>query len=246
MWLLLWYDTSMANEYPRAILFDLDDTILDYSGGVDRTWSGVCAFHAPAVPCDGARLQAAIRQAAQWHWSDPERHRAGRLDMRTARTQIVTQALRTLGHDQPALARQIAHEYSDARDRDIAPFPGAMDTLDALRECGVAMALITNGAAAVQRAKIDRWGLKAYFPCMVVEGEFGVGKPDPRVYHFALDKLGVSPREAWMVGDNLDWDVGQPQQLGLFGIWNDCRHTGLPPDSPVTPGRIVHSIAELV
>jgi len=236
----------MTNEFPRAVLFDLDDTILDYSGGADEAWRVVCACHGPAVSCDGPVLQAAIRRAADWHWSDPERHRVGRLDLRTARTQIISEALRTLGHDRPGLARQIAHEYSDARERGMKPFPGAMETLATLRDRGVGLALVTNGAADVQRAKIDRWGLEAFFPCMVVEGEFGVGKPDPRVYAFALDRLGVSAGEAWMVGDNLNWDVGTPQRLGLVGIWNDCRHAGLPPDSPVTPDRIVRSIAELV
>jgi len=231
---------------PRAILFDLDDTILDYGGGVDEAWRVVCAMYAPAVPCDGPRLQQAIREYAEWHWSDPERHRAGRLDLRSARAHIVTEALRTLGHDQPELARQIAHDYSDARERTIGPFPDALNTLTTLRSRGVAMALVTNGAAGVQRAKIDRWSLGAYFPSIVIEGEFGVGKPDPRVYRFALGELGVSPGEAWMVGDNLDWDVAAPQQLGLRGIWNDFRRTGLPPDSAVRPDRIVLSIAELV
>jgi len=238
----------MANDvtFPRAVLFDLDDTILDYGGGVDEAWRVVCERHGPAIRCDGPALQAAIREYADWHWSDPERHRAGRLDLRAARTHIVAGAMRTLGHDQPALARQIADEYSDTREMNMKPFPGALDTLDTLREHGVALALLTNGAAAVQRAKIDRWDLDRYFQCVVVEGEFGVGKPDHRVYRFALGELGVSPADTWMVGDNLVWDVGTPQQLGIFGIWNDCRQTGLPPDSPVRPDRIVQCIAELV
>jgi len=238
----------MANEvkFPRAVLFDLDDTILDYGGGAEEAWRGVCGRYAPEISCDGPVLQAAIRAYADWHWSDPERHRKGRLDLRAARTHIITEAMRTLGHDRPELARQIAHEYSDARERDMVPFPSALETLATLQARGVAMALVTNGAAAVQRAKIDRWRLEKFFPCIVVEGEFGVGKPDPRVYHAAMEQLRVSPGETWMVGDNLECDVAGPQRLGIFGIWNDCRNTGLPPDSPVRPDRIVRSIAELV
>jgi len=238
----------MTNEVklPRAVLFDLDDTILDYNGGANEAWRAVCGFHAPAISCDGPRLQAAIRACAEWYWSDPERHRVGRLDIRAARTHIVTEAMRTLGHDHPVLARQIAHEYTDARDRDIRPFPNALETLATLQARGVAMALVTNGAAAVQRAKIDRWQLGKFFPCMVVEGEFGIGKPDPRVYHEVMERLRISPGDAWMVGDNLEWDVAAPQRLGIVGIWNDCRRTGLPPDSSVRPDRIVRSIAELV
>jgi putative hydrolase of the HAD superfamily len=48
------------------------------------------------------------------------------------------------------------------------------------------------------------------------------------------------------VGDNLVWDVGAPQKLGIFGIWNDYRNKGLPPSSKIIPDRIITNISELV
>ncbi|MGA9348435.1 MAG: HAD-IA family hydrolase [Anaerolineae bacterium] len=51
----------------------------------------------------------------------------------------------------------------------------------------------------------------------MIKGEFGVGKPDDRVYLHALDQLNVKPEETWMVGDNLEWDVRAPQRM-------HCRH----------------------
>ena len=71
----------------------------------------------------------------------------------------------------------------------------------------------------VQRAKIERFGLAPLFDAIVVEGEFGVGKPEPAVYAHALAALGVSAADAWMVGDNLEWDVVTPRRLGMKGIW---------------------------
>ena len=49
----------------------------------------------------------------------------------------------------------------------------------------------------------------------------GVGKPEEVVYRYALSKLRVKAEEAWMVGDNLEWDVLAPQRLGLRGVWVD-------------------------
>jgi len=79
----------------------------------------------------------------------------------------------------------------------------------------------------------------------LVEGEFGVGKPDDRVYLHALDQLNVKPEETWMVGDNLEWDVRTPQRLGIFGIWLDFAGQGLPENSLVHPDRIIRSLSEV-
>jgi putative hydrolase of the HAD superfamily len=78
---------------------------------------------------------------------------------------------------------------------------------------------VTNGAAEVQRAKIERFELAPLFDAIVVEGEFGLGKPEPAVYAHALASLGVAAADAWMVGDNLEWDVLTPRRLGMKGIW---------------------------
>ena len=110
---------------------------------------------------------------------------------------------------------------------------------------GTRLALLTNGAAVAQRRKITRFELADLFDAILVEGELGFGKPDERVYERALSALDVKPSDAWMVGDNLEWDVAAPQKLGLSGIWIDTRGRGLPEQSSVRPDHIVRSLAEL-
>lgn len=237
----------MAEHLPRAILFDLDDTILADSVNGDRCWRIVCDRFAAEVPgLSPDRLMAEIDRMRTWYWSDPDRHRRGRLDLDRARQELVGLALEALGVDAPGLAGRIAHEFSALRYEAIRPFPGAIETLRRLRERGVRLALLTNGSGAAQRRKIDRFGLAPLFDCVVIEGEFGAGKPDERVYRHACDQLGVAPAEAWMVGDRLDWDVAGPQGLGILGIWVDTLGQGLPPSSPVRPDRIIRSLAELL
>ena len=107
------------------------------------------------------------------------------------------------------------------------------------------MALVTNGDAKGQREKLARFGLAPYFDCIVIEGEFGSGKPDPRVFLHALDQLRVEPAQAWMVGDNLLSDIGGAQAAGIHGIWVDRLGNGVPETSPVRPDRIIGELAEL-
>ena len=94
---------------------------------------------------------------------------------------------------------------------------------------GVRLALVTNGAGETQRAKIERFDLGHRFHHIQIEGEFGQGKPELAVYRHALERLGCDACDAWMVGDNYEWEVVAPQKLGMCGIWYDpfeCRHAG--------------------
>jgi putative hydrolase of the HAD superfamily len=144
------------------------------------------------------------------------------------------------------LAQQIVRDYTQAREESLCLFPDTLPTLSHLRSAGVKLVLITNGQAELQRRKIERFALADYFSVILVEGEFGLGKPDERVYLHVLEHLGIAAIDAWMVGDNLDWEVAAPQRLGMKGIWYDVEGNGLPPTSPVRPDRIIHRLSELL
>ena len=229
----------------RAILLDLDDTIIDYGGSTEVSWRQACEAARERSGLEVDRLYTEIDRVRTWYWSDPERHREGRADLRAASCRIVEQALRDLGHDAPELARRIAHLYRDLRDQSVEIFTGAIETLDRLKHDGTRLGLVTNGTAADQRAKIERFDLARHFDHILIEGEFGCGKPDARVYQAALAALQTTPQEAWFVGDNLEWDVAAPQRAGMYAVWLDRKRNGLPTSAPTTPDRIIHSLTEL-
>jgi putative hydrolase of the HAD superfamily len=144
-----------------------------------------------------------------------------------------------------ALAAAIGDAYSHHRDVGMEPLPEAIDTVRWLREHGCRLALLTNGGGSAQRRKIARFGLADLFDAILVEGEVGFGKPDERVYHLALEQLGVRAADAWMIGDSLECDVAAPQRLGVFGVWIDGRRRGLPENSEVRPNLIVRTLSEI-
>jgi putative hydrolase of the HAD superfamily len=166
--------------------------------------------------------------------------------MAAARRGVIAGAFRNLGLDRSALIDPMAEAFAEARAEALRLFPEAIDVLRDLRSLSLRLALITNGESGEQRAKIERFSLAPHFDCILVEGEFGVGKPDARVYRHVLDRLGIESADAWMVGDNLEWDVWGAQQAGVRGIWRDVSGTGLPPTSPVQPDRIIRSLRELI
>lgn len=235
------------SELPQAIFFDLDDTIIDDSSNVHEVWRAAVESEARVLAgLDIEEILAHVQAIRAWYWADEARHRVGRADLRGTSAWIAGQALQRLGVDDAAVARRIGYLYRDIRDRGHVLLPGAIEALERVRGLGLRTALLTNGTAEGQRAKLVQFDLARHFDYVCIEGEFGCGKPDERVYREALRALGCDPASTWMVGDNLEWDVAAPMRLGIAGIWLDRFQTGLPDPAPVQPHRIVLSISELL
>ncbi|MEZ6190307.1 MAG: HAD family hydrolase [Phycisphaerales bacterium] len=212
----------------------------------DRLWTRTAEHFADRAGVDAVSFDKQMKLSREWFWSDPERNRVGRLDLDKARAGCVEHALRELNASDTTLAAEIADWFTQRRITAMQPFDGAIDAIKTLKKAGVKLALISNGKGETQREKVVRFELEPLFDCIVLEGEFGAGKPDRRVFDHALNELGVHATETWMVGDNLHWEVAAPQALGMKGIWLDWRGAGLPDDTEIVPDRIIRSIAELI
>ena len=231
----------------KAVLCDLDNTIIAWDVVSRQTWQQICRQYAPRVNgLQAERLLSVIDKTRDWYWNDPVRNGEMRLNLITARREVVAEAFRRLGINNPALAKEIADTYSVVREETAYLLPGAIDTLEYFRKRGYRLALVTNGPADYQRKKVEKYGLTHLFDYILIEGEFGAGKPDERVFLHALEQLGVAAAEAWMVGDNLEHDIGGAQKLGIFGIWVDWRCTGLPDSTTIQPDRIINTLSDLL
>jgi len=225
-----------------AVLLDLDDTLIDYTGGVEGCWDAACA-HATAAGLDAAAVARTVHEVRRWFWSDPARHARERVDMLGAWTKVAALALERLGHPSDVLARAIATDFAARRLTATTLFDDALPCLETFRARGVPLGLVTNGDAGMQREKLARFALEPYFDAIVIEGELGAGKPAPAVYHHALRLLGARPEATLMVGDNVEWDVVGACQVGIAGVWLDRAGVGIPAGGPAV--RVIRTLAEL-
>lgn len=236
---------------PRAMLIDMDDTILSAYGRPEIAWHKVAAeFAGEFGAYTSQQVATAVLDSARKFWSV-----AGaewRLKLDEARRIVVGDGFAALaagghGHALPQdLAARLADRFTTYREEEMFVFPGAHDAIDELKALGVKLALVTNGAAGAQRAKVERFALSHRFDHIQIEGEHGFGKPEERAYLHAMEALGVTAPDTWMVGDNLEWEVVAPQRLGIYAIWIDVHGDGLPPGSAVKPDRIIRSLTELL
>ena len=236
-------------ELPRAILFDLDDTLIRAYAQPEEAWTRL--LHVFAVELDAhdaaaiERVRKAVMEEARAFWSDQAAAARWRLDISGARRLATRAGLRRLGQTDDDLADRIADAFTELRRSEYRLYPDALATVDALRAQGVKLALVTNGASAMQRPKIARFDLEHRFDHIQIEGEFGQGKPELAVYRHALERVGCEAGDAWMVGDNYEWEVVAPQKLGMCGIWYNPFDVEIPPHA-TRPTRVIKRLSELV
>lgn len=229
---------------PRAIFFDMDDTLLDGIAAAQSSWDLVCSETAGVLGCEATRLRDAIRREGSAFWQDESKVGHWRLDLEGAREIVVRTALEAEGFD-TSLAHKIAHDYAAAHRDSLTLFADAITTLEAVRSAGYATALITNGPQRMQRDKIAKFALEPYFDVIVIEGEFGKGKPEREVFLHALEHLKLAPHEAWHIGDNLYADIAGAQSVGVHATWIHRERLKMT-DSPIaTPDRTIAHLHEL-
>lgn len=235
---------------PRAILFDLDDTILAY-GPRPLLLLELCEEIAERLTPLSARIVADFLEGRLIDfWADEARANEWRRKIHEARRMIIADAFAALRAEAPGLTPEVANafaaRFSVLREGRQVVFPNAVRVIETIRAMNIKLALVTNGAPETQRPKIERFDLARHFDHIQIEGEAGFGKPDARAYMHAMQALGVGPHETWMIGDNLEWEVAAPQKIGIFALWHDHTGRGLPPGSPVIPDKIINDLGELL
>ena len=88
--------------------------------------------------------------------------------------------------------------------------------------------IVTNGITAIQRNRIGRSPLKDLIAGMVISEEAGVSKPQPEVFMMALNLLGITADEALMVGDSINSDIRGANNAGIDVCWFNPKGATLP------------------
>jgi putative hydrolase of the HAD superfamily len=83
------------------------------------------------------------------------------------------------------------------------------------------MHIITNGFKEVQHRKLKNCGFTDFFDVIVCSEEIGKNKPEPEVFHHAMEKAGASPSKSVMIGDDFQVDIIGANNAGMRTILFD-------------------------
>ena len=196
----------------RALLLDLDSTL--YSEKICHEYAlrrcyDVYARRVAAVSFDTfaqmyADAQHVVKQDKPTHAASHSRF-------------LYFQALleRAWGRTEVALTLAFERLYWRHYCARMAVYPGVREFLIRARARGIRVCVVTNLTSAIQFTKIRHLHLDSLIDFVVTSEEVGVEKPHPYIFTKALEKLGIQPAEALMIGDNHEHDIRGAAALGI-------------------------------
>ncbi len=194
----------------KAISIDLDDTLWPIWPTIERAEAVLAAWlqqHAPATAALSGNPQA-LREAR--HYLQIKRPDLSN-DLSALRRESIRFVLLKAGDD-PALAEPAFEVFFAERQR-VELFDDALPALEWLAGRYPVVA-VSNGNADVHRV-----GLGQHFHAALSAREFGVGKPDARIFHAAATAAGVRPSEVLHIGDDAQLDALGALVAGLQAAW---------------------------
>ncbi|WP_168120852.1 HAD family hydrolase [Paenibacillus sp. HB172176] len=230
----------------KAVLFDLDNTLLWDDRGIDEAFSATCAHavarHPEINPFD---LEAAVRMQALSLYESFEVYPFAKMIEITHlealwarfdegalpqfrelqllspgyRRESWIRGLHEVGVDDVQLGEELAERFPMERRARPIIYEGTFPVLDVLKD-KYKLLLLTNGAPDLQREKVESIPrLASYFDHIVISGDFGAGKPAESIFLYAMSLLGISPEEGLMVGDNPNTDIKGANGVGMRNVW---------------------------
>lgn len=201
---------------PRAILFDLDDTLFDHLYSM-RASIAKLVSHFPRL----ANVPLVLVEST-YRASLEELHvhvLAGTMTIPQARQARVQRILELAGPvADPGVVAEGVQVQKDGYQASRRAVPGTHALLRHLRD-HARIGVVTNNVHAEQVEKLEVCGLTDLVDTLVTSEEVGIPKPDPAMFHVAMDRLGVDPQDCVMVGDSWSSDVVGAQRANIRPVW---------------------------
>lgn len=254
----------------KAILFDLDDTLLWDDRSVQEAFDATCELASEQTGVDAQQLEKAVREQARELYSSYETYpfttmiginpfeglwanfREGeQAEFRkleslapSYRRAAWTAGLLALGVDNAELGAELAERFPAERRARALVYDDTFHVLDQLKG-RYKLLLLTNGSPDLQREKLAGVPeIAPYFDHIIISGEFGRGKPDASIFRHALQLLEIAPEEGLMVGDKLTTDVIGALGVGMDAVWIN-RHR-IQRSDEIVPSYEIDELKELL
>jgi len=201
---------------PKAVFFDLDDTLFDHR------YSAYCALKGLQERHPDLRKHSLEFLGQEDFRLLSEKHPlvlAGTLSVADSRIQRMQGLFISCG---VSISVDEAQHFADHRQtiyrKTRRAVPGAIPLLQFLKD-RVKIGVVTNNFTAEQRDKLDACGLTEFIDVLVTSEEAGYTKPDPRIFKIALEQLNCGANQAVMIGDSWEMDIVGATSAGIRSIW---------------------------
>jgi phosphoglycolate phosphatase len=215
------------------VMFDLDGTLVETAPEIgDAVNDTLRRFDLP---------QATPQQVAGWIGHGTRELLIQALAQASGSTVATVRASDTL----PLIAAEFDRHYAARCGTRSRLYPRVRDTLVALRERGVKLAVVTNKESRYTRTVLDAHQLSPLFERVVSGDSLPTKKPDPAGIHSCLSQFGTPPGRALFVGDS-SIDVATARNAGV-GVWAlPYGYNMGEPISACAPDRVIPDLSALL
>jgi FMN hydrolase / 5-amino-6-(5-phospho-D-ribitylamino)uracil phosphatase len=194
----------------KAITLDLDDTLWPIVPVMLRAEKALSDWLKLAAPMTAALMQDVPRRLALRQQIQRELPQIGH-DLGALRRELIRRALQQNAED-TKLAEPAYQVFMSERMK-VTLYEDAIPALDWLAQ-RFPLVAVSNGNADVRQV-----GLGAYFKASLSAQDFGIGKPDSRIFHAAALAVGVSTEAVLHVGDDAVMDILGALEAGMQTVW---------------------------
>lgn len=225
----------------RAIFFDIDDTLFSTSTFAERAReNSVDAMLGMGVRCGRDVMLRELEEVVQEFSSNYEHH----YDKLLSRLPLEA----TIGLNTPLVVAAGVVGYHETKFRELSSYDDVNEVLRILSRTDLILGIISNGVTLKQMEKLIR--LQAYRfinpTAIFISDHVGIGKPNPKLYRRALDRVGIAPSQAMYVGDHPVNDVDGAKAAGLVTVWNrrEGKHLNLVGET--SPDHVIFNFWDLL
>lgn len=229
----------------KAILFDLDDTLIETSRAGEVALQKTGEFLKTklslnddkiGIICDKFKLKLK-------HGSSDQTPGTSQDDVRVCHWE--ESIAETIGNCSVSdVASQCYYLWKNSRLEALSLTPEVRDLLKQLRSRHKLL-LLTNGDAETQREKVEAVKCEEFFDAVVIAGDYAEQKPFPSIFQLCFSKLGVEAQDCVMVGDSLDSDIQGGVNAGVRATVWIHRADGTVLDGPVKPDYTIPTVLDL-
>lgn len=215
-----------AGVRPKAILFDMDNTLYDFSDAKLKACTGVTDHIGAGTGEELLRYFLFSSYGFEDHGN-------------------IKQFMNDKNVWDEDTFMSAVSLYESLKLESLIAYPGVYETLPVIQDAGISMSIVTDAESSQAKKRLEKLGLRKYFSDIITPDVSGKRKPEPDTFLMALDKLSTKPSDSMVVGDSPRREIEPCNRLGITTIYAEYGDWLKIPSPNTIPDYTIKNFSEI-